>query len=90
MIAIYNPESKGRPDQFAKAINIIWRYRSGETPVGLVKNAYRETQASEITDLAHISKKGIDMSSMVIIGNSSSRSDGKWMVTPRGYRAKYG
>lgn len=90
IIAVYNPKSKGRPDQFIKAIDIILQHRPKETPVGLVKNAYRETQSSVVTDLADISEMDIDMSSMIIIGNSLTKAMGGWMITPRGYRAKYG
>ncbi|MED0736647.1 precorrin-3B C(17)-methyltransferase [Aneurinibacillus thermoaerophilus] len=89
VIALYNPKSGRRTRQIEEAQRILLKYRSPDTPVGLVKSAYRERQSIVITDLAHMLDHEIGMLTTVIIGNNSTRLyDGK-MITPRGYQRKY-
>lgn len=90
VIALYNPKSKGRNWQFARALEIVGRHRGPETVVGLVGRAMRLGQSVKITDLAHAAEAEVDMQSLVIIGNSHSFRYGQSMVTPRGYLNKYG
>lgn len=90
VIVLYNPRSRGRRHQFGEALNLIRRHRSGSTVVGIVRGAYRHDQQVHVTVLDNVRREEIDMSTVVIIGNSSTRSWGRWMVTPRGYRARYG
>ena len=59
------------------------------TPVGIVTNAYRQKQESVITDLEHMLDYDIGMDTTIIIGNSTTFTNDGWMVTPRGYGAKY-
>ena len=65
------------------------KYRSPETPVGLVKSAYRERQHVVITNLAEMLNHDIGMLTTVIIGNSSTFLYDNKMITPRGYQRKY-
>ncbi len=89
VIAIYNPKSKGRPDNIDKARDIIMKFRSPQTPVGIVKAATRENETVILTDLGNMLENEIGMLSTVIIGNSQTFEwDGR-MVTPRGYGNKY-
>ncbi|MCL0070222.1 precorrin-3B C(17)-methyltransferase [Dehalococcoidia bacterium] len=89
VLVIYNPKSKQRPHQLAAAMEIVLRYRPASTPVGIVNNAYRQGQKITLTDLEHMLNFDIDMSTTIIIGNSTTFTFGRWMVTPRGYGAKY-
>jgi cobalt-precorrin 5A hydrolase/precorrin-3B C17-methyltransferase len=89
VIVLYNPKSKQRQYQLAEARGILLRYRSGSTPVGIVNNAYREGQKVTITDLEHMLDFDIGMFTTIIVGNSTTFTFERWMVTPRGYRAKY-
>ncbi len=85
VIVIYNPKSKARPDIIDSAREILLKFKDATTPVGLVRNAYRDNQQIEITNLDDMCKCEINMSTTVVIGNSKTFvSDGK-MVTPRGY-----
>lgn len=84
-IVLYNPRSSKRPHYFQQALDIICSYRKPDTPVGIVKNGYREDQWVIVTRLDMVSSKNIDMLTTVIIGNSKSRSYGNLMVTSRGY-----
>jgi len=86
IITLYNPRSKGRRDQIVEAQQIISQYRGLDTPVGIVRNAKREGEAVVITTLGEMLNHEIDMFTMVVIGNSNTFSNGKYMITPRGYR----
>lgn len=89
VIALYNPRSGRRTRQIVEAQNILLRYRSPETPVGLVKSAYRERQEIIITNLAEMLNHDIGMLTTVIIGNSSTFLYDNKIITPRGYQKKY-
>jgi precorrin-3B C17-methyltransferase len=89
VIVLYNPRSKKRQHQLTEAREIILQYRSPATPVGIVTNAYRSEQEVVITDLEHMLDYKIGMKTTIIIGNATTFTLDDWMVTPRGYRAKY-
>lgn len=89
IIALYNPRSGRRTRQIVEAQNILLKYRSPDTPVGLVKSAYRDRQQVIMTTLGSMLEHDIGMLTTVIIGNSTTfMYDGK-MITPRGYQRKY-
>lgn len=86
VLAIYNPKSKGRVQNIEIVRDVLLKFRSPETPVGLVREALRgEDSSVQITTLADFTKQPIDMLTTVIVGNSNTRIIGKYMVTPRGY-----
>ncbi|MBP1929606.1 precorrin-3B C17-methyltransferase [Methanolinea mesophila] len=95
-IVLYNPKSRGRPHNFSRAMEIAGRFRRPDTPVGIVKNAYREEETVIITTLREIMdcNDEVDMHSSVIIGGEESRiwkvnGDARGIITPRGYHKKY-
>ncbi|CAM4377029.1 precorrin-3B C(17)-methyltransferase [Paenibacillus alkaliterrae] len=89
VIALYNPRSGRRTRQIVETQRILLKYRSAETPVGLVKSAYRDREHVVITTLGDMLDHDIGMLTTVIIGNSSTFFyDGK-IITPRGYQRKY-
>ncbi len=83
---IYNPKSKGRPHYIEMARDILLEYKKSETPVGIVKNARRDDQEVFITTLEKMCDVDIDMSTIVIVGNSDTFVKNGKMITPRGYR----
>ncbi len=89
VIVLYNPKSRNRQQELAKAREIILQYRSPSTPVGIVTNAYRQNQQVTVTDLEHLLEHEVGMTTTVIIGNSTTTVFDDWMVTPRGYEKKY-
>jgi precorrin-3B C17-methyltransferase len=89
VIALYNPRSGRRTRQIVEAQRILLQYRAPETPVGLVKSAYRERQSIILTNLAEMLEHDIGMLTTVIIGNSSTFVYDNKMITPRGYQRKY-
>lgn len=89
VIALYNPKSGRRTRQIVEAQRILLKYRLPETPVGLVKSAYRDSQNIVMTNLQDMLDHEIGMLTTVIIGNSSTFFYDDLMVTPRGYQRKY-
>jgi precorrin-3B C17-methyltransferase len=85
VIALYNPRSERRAWQYPRAQAIIAEHRSGDTPVGIVRNAYRPDQEVQLTNVADMAQAKVDMFSTVIIGNSQTRRFDGMLVTPRGY-----
>jgi precorrin-3B C17-methyltransferase len=88
---IYNPASKKRVHQLQDTRDIFLKYRNPETPVAIVKGAYRESQAVVLTTLRDILNHSdmLGMITTVIVGNSSTYNYEGMMINPRGYRSKY-
>ncbi|MCL5779480.1 MAG: precorrin-3B C(17)-methyltransferase [Firmicutes bacterium] len=86
VMVLYNPRSYGRPDHIKTAREIMLRYKSPETPVGIVRQARRGPEEKIITTLGDMLSHEIDMLTTVIVGNARTRVEGDFMVTPRGYR----
>ncbi|PKA14975.1 precorrin-3B C(17)-methyltransferase [Leptospira haakeii] len=89
VINLYNPASGRRQRQIVEAARIIKKYRSGSTPVALVKSAYRRQENIQFSDLDHFLEFEIGMNTTVIIGSSQSFVYEGFFVTPRGYGNKY-
>jgi precorrin-3B C17-methyltransferase len=89
VIGLYNPASGRRTRQIVDAQAIIRRHREGNTPVALVKSAYRDMQQVVLTDLDNFLDYEIGMLTTVIIGSSNTFMFEGYMVTPRGYTNKY-
>jgi len=86
VICLYNPRSKGRSGYINTARDIILKSRKASTPVGIVRNAGRESEQHFITTLGDMLDYEIDMFSVVIIGNSNTYIENGKMITPRGYK----
>ena len=84
-ICIYNPSSKKRKGYLKMACEIVMEYYADDTVCGMVSNIGREGQTMEILSLEELAKKEADMFTTVIIGNSTTKKIGNYMVTPRGY-----
>lgn len=89
IIALYNPRSGRRTRQIVETQRILLKYRSPETPVGLVKSAYRDREQVIRTTLGSMLEHDIGMLTTVIIGNSTTFMYEGLMITPRGYQRKY-
>lgn len=86
IVCLYNPKSKTRTGYLDQAREILMRYRSPDTPVGIVRNAGREDQWSKVTTLGGLDSGDVDMFCIVIIGNSQTYVSDGLMITPRGYK----
>ncbi len=83
--AIYNPRSQTRTQQIIHTQKVFLQYRDSQTPVALVRSAYREDEEITLTSLEKMLDFTIDMLTTVIIGNSSTYRHNNWIITPRGY-----
>ncbi|WP_282609987.1 precorrin-3B C(17)-methyltransferase [Pelagibius sp. Alg239-R121] len=93
VVAFYNPVSKRRTTQLARAVEILSVHRPAETPVVLGRNLGRPGETVTVLDLADLTPDKVDMLTVVLIGSSTTRrverADGScWVYTPRGYAKK--
>lgn len=89
VVGLYNPASGRRTRQIVRAQEILRSHRAGDTPVALVKSAYRHQEKVQITDLDHFLQYEIRMLTTVLVGSSNSFVFEGYVVTPRGYTRKY-
>ena len=85
VVALYNPASGGRRWQLPAACAILARHRPPDTPVGVVRCAYRPEQQVAVVPLGAVAEAVVDMLTVLIVGNRETRQVGGWMLTPRGY-----
>jgi len=92
-IAVYNPWSRKRRENFEKCCEILLEHRDPETPVGVVHGAGRDDEAVELVELSDLPDLGetdlIDMTTTILVGNEDTYVWDDRMVTPRGYESKY-
>ena len=92
VISMYNPISNHRPWQLGRAAEIIRAHRAGTTPVALARCVGRKDESARIITLAELDPRDVDMSTVVIVGSSTTvrftdASGRQWMYTPRNYPA---
>lgn len=95
-MVLYNPKSRTRTSLFEQAIAIAREHLPDDTPVGIVKDAYRSDETTIVTTLRDVMdvEDHIDMHTVVFIGGEETRmlrraNNAKGMFTPRGYHRKY-
>lgn len=89
VIGLYNPASGRRQRQVVRARQIIGEFRGDDTPVALIKSAYRHQQKITFSTLGEFLAYEIGMLTTILIGSSQTYMYEGYMVTPRGYRNKY-
>ncbi|MBV8931177.1 MAG: precorrin-3B C(17)-methyltransferase [Kutzneria sp.] len=82
-LALYNPRSNGREWQLDRAREVVLEHRPGATPVALVTDATRAEQRVALTTLDDMDCSSVGMTTTVLIGSSTTRRIGDWLVTPR-------
>jgi precorrin-2 C20-methyltransferase/precorrin-3B C17-methyltransferase len=87
VLALYNPASRTRRDQLARAIAVLRRHRDGATPVVVARAVGDpEHEAVAVTTLAALDLEAVDMRTLLIVGSSTTRTFGAGLVyTPRSY-----
>jgi len=92
-IAIYNPWSRKRRENFRKCCEILLEHRAPDTPVGIVHGAGRDDEQVDIVELRELEALGetdlVDMTTTILVGNEETYVWDDRMVTPRGYESKY-
>lgn len=97
VLGIYNPTSSSRKRPYEILLELLALHRTPACPVVVAQNLGRPTERLLITTVERLIARdtdvAIDMSTLLIIGNSSSRmihtGGPDRMLTPRGYLSKY-
>ncbi|WP_262027044.1 precorrin-3B C(17)-methyltransferase [Microvirga sp. Mcv34] len=91
VVALYNPISSARPWQLGAAFEIVSETRGPDTPIVLARAVGRPDERTRIVRLAEVEAAMADMSTLVIIGASTTRlierpdSATPYVYTPRFY-----
>ena len=85
VVALYNPRSLGRDWQLERARTLLLEQRHADTPVALARQLGRSGESVQLHTLGQLPVQDVDMLTLVLIGNSSTRVQDGRMVTPRGY-----
>jgi len=93
VIAFYNPVSRKRRTQLAKAQEILLKHRPATSPVILARNLGRSGEEIRVVSLESLKIEDVDMLTLVLVGSSESRAltmgNGQhYVYTPRGYKGK--
>lgn len=83
VICLYNPSSERRRWQIEEAQRILLKHKSPDTPVGIVRNAYREGEWWVLTTLAKMREHAVNMFTIIVVGNSMTFVLGDRLVTRR-------
>jgi precorrin-2 C20-methyltransferase / precorrin-3B C17-methyltransferase len=81
VLALYNPASRTRTWQVGAVRDLVLQHRSPDTPVVVGRSIGRPDEQLSITTLVDLDTAGVDMSTLLIIGSSTTR------VFPQGGRA---
>jgi cobalt-precorrin 5A hydrolase/precorrin-3B C17-methyltransferase len=85
VVALYNPRSLGRDWQLARARDLLLQSRNRATPVVLARQLGRAEERVSVHCLGSLPLEEVDMLTLVLVGNSTTRFQDGWVVTPRGY-----
>ncbi len=88
VLALYNPASRTRREQLARAFEILRRHRAPATPVVVARAVGAPEEAVTVTTLAGVDLDAVDMRTLLIVGSSATRViDGAppRVYTPRRY-----
>ena len=89
-VALYNPKSSKRHVLLEYAVEVFRKYGGDKLPGALVRDAWREGQTVRFFTLDEFPFDEVQMTTLVLIGNSQTRIAGGRMFCLRGYREKYG
>ncbi|MXQ13906.1 precorrin-3B C(17)-methyltransferase [Microvirga makkahensis] len=91
VVALYNPISAARPWQLGAAFKVVAEIRGPDTPIIFARAVGRPDQRIRIVPLSEVEASMADMSTVVIIGASTTRliekadGDTPYVYTPRFY-----
>jgi len=87
-LAIYNPASRTRRAQLARAVAVLRRHRADATPVVVAREVGGAGESVTVTTLAALDLDAVDMRTLLIVGSSMTRvieSNGSSPTPPRVY-----
>ena len=94
VLALYNPQSATRRSLLPRTLDILREYRLPTTPIACGRLVGRAEESVWISSLADFEHKVVDMHTIVIVGNSQTKTYhspyGERLYTQRGYRLAEG
>ncbi|UWS81847.1 precorrin-3B C(17)-methyltransferase (plasmid) [Phaeobacter sp. G2] len=82
-MGFYNPRSKSRPHQFARALEILREACGGETLISFARDVSKPDETITTVTLNEATPEMADMRTVVIVGNKDTRRVGTHVYTPR-------
>ncbi len=89
VVALYNPISAARPWQLGKAFDIAREIREPDTPVILARAVCRPDERIAVIPLGDVEASSADMSTLVILGASSTRLIERGTARPYVYTPRF-
>jgi len=84
-LALYNPASRSRREQLARAREVLLRHRAGTTPVVVARAVGGAEESVAVTTLAGPDLDAVDMRTLLIVGSSTTRAIANGGGPPRVY-----
>lgn len=93
VMAFYNPVSRARPDRLRDSFALLATCRAPDTVVAFARAVGRPDERLVVSTLAAAPDVEADMSTLVIVGSSETRTVPRgqnipWVLTPRSYRGR--
>ena len=85
VIALYNPVSRARPWQLAKALALLGQHLPGATPVIFGRAVGRSDESVIIATLAEAGEIAADMATLIIVGSRETRLIARKGMSPLVY-----
>lgn len=82
-MAFYNPRSRSRPHQFARALEVLREECGGGRLISFARAVTTPEEALRTVTLAEAEPDMADMRTVVILGNPDTRRVGRFVYTPR-------
>ena len=82
-MAFYNPRSKSRPHQFARALEVLREACGADTLISFARDVTKPGQEILTVPLRDATPEMADMRTVVIVGNCDTRRVGTYVYTPR-------
>jgi precorrin-3B C17-methyltransferase len=82
-MAFYNPRSRTRPHQFARALDILREECGPDRLISFARAVTTPEEALATVTLAEATPEMADMRTVVILGNADTRRAGHFVYTPR-------
>ncbi|HPE25689.1 precorrin-3B C(17)-methyltransferase [Albidovulum sp.] len=85
-MAFYNPRSKSRPHQFARALDILREECGPDRLISFARAVTTPEERLSTVSLGSATPDMADMRTVVIVGNADTRHVGRFVYTPRSAR----
>jgi precorrin-2 C20-methyltransferase / precorrin-3B C17-methyltransferase len=90
VLALYNPASRTRREQLARAVEVLRGHRADTTPVVVARAVGAPEESVSVTTLGELDLDVVDMRTLLIVGSSTTRTlsgEPPRVYTPRRYPA---